>query len=64
MKIIFLNTWNGRIRNDIAAYLKLQALTTDAFCFQEAYDDMKTLCAEVLSDYSELLQKSSGGTGC
>jgi exonuclease III len=51
MKIIFLNAWNGRVYSDMAAYIKAHVPTTDIFCFQEAYDDMKSLCSSILSDY-------------
>ncbi|HUB93804.1 MAG TPA: endonuclease/exonuclease/phosphatase family protein [Verrucomicrobiae bacterium] len=51
MKIIFLNAWNAKVRDDITVYINAQIPTTDVFCFQEAYDDMKALCAELLSEY-------------
>jgi hypothetical protein len=51
MRIIYLNTWNGKIKDDITAYIKAQVPTTDIFCFQEAYGDMKALCEQILPDY-------------
>lgn len=53
MKIIFLNTWNGKIREGISDFIKTQSKDTDIFCFQEAYDDMKQLARDLLPDYKE-----------
>jgi len=52
VKIIFLNAWNGRVGDELRRYLKTQLPTTDIFCFQEAYDDMKALAGEVLTNYT------------
>jgi endonuclease/exonuclease/phosphatase family metal-dependent hydrolase len=54
MKVIFLNAWNGRVRDDITAYINQQILDTDIFCFQEAYNEMQLLCGDLLKDYKEL----------
>ena len=51
MKMIFLNTWNGRIRQGITAFIRQQALDTDVFCFQEVDKEMRTFCRELLPDY-------------
>ena len=51
MKVIFLNTLNGKIREGIAAFIKQQAPDTDVFCFQEVYEEMKTLSGELLPNY-------------
>lgn len=53
MKIIFLNTWNGKIRDKISDFIKDQAKDADIFCFQEAYDCMRDLTRELLPDYDE-----------
>ena len=51
MKVIFLNTCNGKIRDGIAAFIKQQAPDTDVFCFQEVYEEMRILSGELLPDY-------------
>jgi endonuclease/exonuclease/phosphatase (EEP) superfamily protein YafD len=51
MKVIFLNTCNGEIREGIAAFLKHHAPDTDVFCFQEVYEAMRAICAELLPNY-------------
>jgi hypothetical protein len=53
MKIIFLNTLNGDIRDKISEFIQIQSKDTDIFCFQEAYDKMRCLARELLPDYSE-----------
>jgi endonuclease/exonuclease/phosphatase family metal-dependent hydrolase len=51
MEVIFLNTWNGKIREGISAFIKRQAPDTDVFCFQEVYEEMRTLLGELLPNY-------------
>ena len=51
MKVVFLNTCNGNIREGIAAFIKQQAPDTDVFCFQEVYNEMRTLSGELLPNY-------------
>ena len=51
MKVIFLNTCNGKIREGTAAFIRQQAAATDVFCFQEVYEEMQAFCAELLPDY-------------
>lgn len=53
MKIVFLNTWNGKIREEISEFIKKQSLDTDIFCFQEAYDQMRELAKQIIPDYNE-----------
>jgi endonuclease/exonuclease/phosphatase family metal-dependent hydrolase len=59
MKIIYLNAWNGRVRDEITEYIKAQIPTTDIFCFQEAYDDMKSLCTELLQGYAPYMVRKT-----
>ncbi|MEI8344227.1 MAG: endonuclease/exonuclease/phosphatase family protein [Candidatus Moraniibacteriota bacterium] len=54
MKIVFLNTWNGKIQDKIAEFIKEQVNDTDIFCFQEVYAEMKIICKELLADYVEI----------
>lgn len=51
MKTVFLNAWDAKIP-EIREYITDQAQTTDVFCFQEAYENMQNLCAELLPDYA------------
>ncbi len=54
LKIVFLNTWNGKIREEFSDFIKKQSIDTDIFCFQEAYDEMRQLAIDILPDYNEL----------
>jgi len=51
MKIVFLNTLNGKVRTDIAAFIKTQSSDTTVFCFQEVYKKMRLLAKEIFLDY-------------
>ena len=51
MKIIFLNTWNGKMREAISEFLNEQKQDTDIFCLQEVDSEMKLLCEELLPNY-------------
>jgi hypothetical protein len=53
MKIVFLNTWNGKIKEEICEFIKTQAKDADVFCFQEVYDDMRILAKDILPEYEE-----------
>jgi exonuclease III len=53
MKIVFLNTWNGKIRDGITEFIKEHSRNTDVFCFQEVYPEMRFFCKEILPDYAE-----------
>ncbi|MEO6110025.1 MAG: endonuclease/exonuclease/phosphatase family protein [Candidatus Saccharimonadales bacterium] len=54
MKIVFLNVWGDSMQEGLLPYLEEQARDTDIFCFQEATDEMKHHCADVLSGYKEV----------
>ena len=51
MRIIFLNTWNGKMREGITEFIKQQSASTDIFYFQEAYHKMEFFCKELLPRY-------------
>ncbi len=53
MKIVFLNTWDGKQKTEILEFFKHHAPSTDIFCLQEVYDDMRALIQEYLSDFNE-----------
>ena len=54
MKIIFLNAWNGKVKNEIEKFIIEQSGDTDIFCFQEVYDDMREISQRLLPNYKEL----------
>lgn len=51
MKIVFLNVLNCKIIDGIREFIDKHSGDTDVFCFQEAYDESKSLFAELLSNY-------------
>jgi len=51
MKVIFLNTFNGIIRQGIAAFIRRHAPDTEVFCFQEAFEEMQAFARELLPNY-------------
>lgn len=54
MKIIFLNVWHGQVKGPFVDFITEQSRDTDIFCFQEAYDEMKSFAGKILSDYREI----------
>ncbi|MEK7180945.1 MAG: endonuclease/exonuclease/phosphatase family protein [Patescibacteria group bacterium] len=51
MKIIFLNVWQGKVRDNLVRFLKYQSRDTDIFCLQEAYDETKPLLRDCLPGF-------------
>lgn len=53
MKIVFLNTWHGKMSNNLRAFIESQRVDTDAFCFMETNDhDTWRVChGLLLQDY-------------
>lgn len=63
MKIMFLNTWNGK-QDGFKDFILSQAKTIDVFCFQEVLSEVQNVLHEVLTDHIVILgykEKSSGG---
>lgn len=56
MKIIFLNAWEGKLREEIFDFIREHSSDTDIFCFQESQGEMERICAEILSDYNRFFQ--------
>ncbi len=54
MKIIFLNTWNGKVRDGLTRFLIEQSSETDVFCFEEAYDEVRRLAQKLLPEHEEV----------
>lgn len=48
MKIISLNTWHSKLRNELRAYIADHLETTDVFCFQEANKDDQEAYSDLL----------------
>lgn len=58
MKIISLNTWNGKCREDLEVFIREQKETTDIFLFQEASVEMDKIRRQELKGWPSLsLQK-------
>jgi endonuclease/exonuclease/phosphatase family metal-dependent hydrolase len=61
MKIIFLNTWNGKQADAISEFLQTQKKDTDIFCLQEVYDGgMREVALKCLSDFTEIFKYERG----
>lgn len=58
MKILFLNTWHGTLRDALLEFIKAHVADTDIFCFQEASEPVQNLCADVLKGFHVLLANS------
>ena len=52
--MVFLNTWNAKVREALTEFIKEQSRDTDVFCFQEVYDDMKQLARDLLPAYVKM----------
>lgn len=51
MKLIFLNTWNGKLLANIKDFIKENLPSTDVFCFQEVYEEMKVVFQDLLESH-------------
>lgn len=54
MKILFLNTWNGTMKENITDFLTKQFQDMDIFCLQETYADSVPLWKNIFLNYQEL----------
>jgi len=57
MRIIFLNTYNGKLREAISEFIAEQKKKTDIFCFQEAFfsgTSFRRISDSLLSDYTSI----------
>ena len=54
MKVVFLNTWNGKIRDGITKFIEKHRDDTDVFCFQEVYESMQPFFDRLLLDYKKV----------
>lgn len=53
VKIIFLNTWHGKCRDKLAAFIKRECDSTDIFCFQEADPLAREWFRRLLPEFGE-----------
>lgn len=54
MEIVFLNTYDGKLRAPISEFISSRTGITDIFCFQEAYEGpgrMRELAVKLLPEY-------------
>ncbi len=52
MRIVFLNTWHGKLDEAISGLLPGFPEDTDVFCFQETDGLMKDICSRLLTSYN------------
>lgn len=51
MKVLVLNLWHAKCRDELEKYLKDKVGDYDVFCFQEVKDDAVVLCDDILKDF-------------
>ncbi|MDO8516153.1 MAG: hypothetical protein Q7S28_02805 [bacterium] len=52
MKLIFLNTWHGKIRQELADFIKAESSEDAIFCLQEVGGEAESLCAEIFTEHA------------
>lgn len=52
MQIIFLNTWEGKVKQPIEQFIGENVPSTDVFCLQEVSGDIVQLCERLLDNYT------------
>ena len=60
MKIIYLNTWEGKQADAISEFLKVHKIDTDIFCLQEVYEGMREITKNLLQDFNEIYKHQDG----
>lgn len=61
MKLIFLNTWNGKQTNAISNFLQTHTNNTDVFCLQEVYDGgMRKIALNYFHEFTEIYKYQYG----
>lgn len=55
MKVLVLNTWEGKLEKEITDYLILASKEFDVFLFQEVNENMKFICDEILKDCFKII---------
>jgi len=52
VKIVFLNIWHGKCRDELAAFIDHEKSSTDIFCFQEADPETREYLSPLLSEFA------------
>ena len=55
MKIIFLNAWHGKQKDELREFILEHRETTAVFCFQEANHDLAKITDELLLDFFQII---------
>lgn len=53
MRLTFLNTWHGKLYEELRQYVQDTRQKTDVFCFQEAHVDDQSAYDDLLGDYAK-----------
>jgi len=51
MKVIFLNTWQGKIEDKFLEFIKENSFNTDIFCFQELNKNVRNKIKNILTEH-------------
>ena len=60
MKILYLNTWEGKETDAISDFLEVHKKDTDIFCLQEVYEGMRKIAKDYLQDFNEIYKHQDG----
>lgn len=52
VKAVFLNIWHGKCRDELAAFIGREKVSTDIFCFQEADPDIREYLSTLLPGFA------------
>ncbi|MDP4010130.1 MAG: hypothetical protein Q8P53_04095 [Candidatus Shapirobacteria bacterium] len=52
MRLVFLNTWYGKINQPLVKFIEKESQNTDVFCFQEASEKVRWFLKNNLSNYT------------
>lgn len=63
MKIVFLNVWHAACKDELTAFIKQEAPTTDIFCFQEAELATRQYLQSMLPEFAEYTATKGIGIG-
>jgi endonuclease/exonuclease/phosphatase (EEP) superfamily protein YafD len=54
MKILFLNAWNGKLKEELQSFISAMRSSVDVFCFQEFTPEMSLWCTSLLASTYEM----------
>ncbi len=64
MRIIFLNTWDGKQEKEIINFLEKEKYETDVFCFQEVNTTMQEICEKNIPEFTRIMTNKLGSESC